>query len=706
MADDDIILSSDIDPIRSTAITDDILTLVTVASGVSTLHMVDLRNNVSGQENTVVTTIEISGASIQGATSQIFYPINKINSEYLIQGRISNVISSSYGIDGQIISARISSEYSIRNKISNVTSSEYSIKNKISKTISSEYSIQNIISKTISSEYSIQSRLTKTYNSQYSIDSIILNTTPSSYSIQNIISNVISSEYSIQSRISKIYNSQYNIDGIISNTTTSKYSIQNIITNVISSSYNILHLAGRLLLHNNNTNEIIAYTIQNRNSYIADDNYNFTYPINVTGIAGEEKSIWSVLTTGTTARKYNRNGILEQTVNLDAANNPEQGLAWYDNKLYAINAGSTRSVYVYDTTDNSAVLNFTIGNVGNPRSVIVYKGIIYIATLTPGKLYAFDQSGTRMEDKDIMLPADVDPIRSTAITDDILTLVTVASGNSTLHMVDLKNNVSGQENTVIATREISGTSIQGATSQIFYPIQKINSEYSIKNKISKTISSEYLIQGRISNIYNSSYVISNALFFSTSDSISAYGLTFGGGYYWQLGFGGTVYAYNTDGTRSSENDFDLDDDNSIPGGITYHDNKFWVVDTRDDKVYVYNTDGSRASENDFDLDGDSNRANGITYHDNKFWIVDTDNNKVYVYNVDGSRASTNDFDLDDDNSIPGGITYHDNKFWIVDFGMIKYTSTIQMATVHQRMILIYMMKIHHQMELHIIMVDY
>ena len=162
MEDDDIILPSDIDPIRSTAITDDILTLVTVASGVSTLHMVDLRNNVSGQENTVITTIEISGASIQGATSQIFYPIQKINSKYLIQGRISNVISSSYGIDGQIIGARISSEYSIRNKISNVTSSEYSIKNKISKTISSEYSIQKIITNATTSEYSIKNKISKT----------------------------------------------------------------------------------------------------------------------------------------------------------------------------------------------------------------------------------------------------------------------------------------------------------------------------------------------------------------------------------------------------------------------------------------------------------------------------------------------------------------------------------------------------------------
>ena len=360
---------------------------------------------------------------------------------------------------------------------------------------------------------------------------------------------------------------------------------------------------------------------------------------------------------------------------------------------------------------------------GNPRSVIIYKEKVYIATLTPGALYAYSLTGDRMEDDDIILPSDIDPIRSTAITNDILTLVTVASGVSTLHMVDLRNNVSGQENTVITTKEISGASIQGATSQIFYPIQKINSEYliqgkisnvisssygingqiisarisseysiqnkisnvtsseysiknkisnvtsseySIKNKISKTTSSEYLIQGRISNTYNSSYVISNALFFSTSDSISATGITFDGGYYWQLGFGGTVYAYNTDGTRSSENDFDLDDDNSIPGGITYHDNKFWIVDFGDHKVYVYNTDGSRASDDDFDLDADNHRSNGITYHDNKFWIVDNISTKVYAYNTDGIRVVESDFNLDVDNDNPTGITYNDDKFWVID----------------------------------------
>ena len=36
-------------------------------------------------------------------------------------------------------------------------------------------------------------------------------------------------------------------------------------------------------------------------------------------------------------------------------------------------------------------------------------------------------------------------------------------------------------------------------------------------------------------------------------------------------------------------------------GITYYNNKFYIVDRDDDKVYVYNTDGSRASGNDFDF---------------------------------------------------------------------------------------------------------
>ena len=364
-----------------------------------------------------------------------------------------------------------------------------------------------------------------TTSSKYSIRNKISNVTSSEYSIQNKISNVTSSEYLIQSRITKTYNSQYNIGGQILNTTSSEYSIRSKISNVTSSSYNIIRLPKRtrLLLHNNTTNEVLAYTIQNRNSYISDSNYNFTYPVSAAGIATEEKSIWSILAFRSTAQKYNRNGILEQTINLSVINRPEQGVAWHNDRLYVVSTGSfTRRVYVYDTTDNSLDSNWTtVFATGNPRSIVIYNEKVYIATLTPGALYAYSLTGDRMEDDDIILPSDIDPIRSTAITDDILTLVTVASGVSTLHMVDLRNNVSGQENTVVTTIEISGASIQGATSQIFYPIQKINSEYSIQNIISNTISSSYAIDGLIIDTkISSSYSIRNKISNVTSSKYS------------------------------------------------------------------------------------------------------------------------------------------------------------------------------------------
>ena len=109
-------------------------------------------------------------------------------------------------------------------------------------------------------------------------------------------------------------------------------------------------------------------------------------------------------------------------------------------------------------------------------------------------------------------------------------------------------------------------------------------------------------------------------FFYTGEAISAFGITVGGGYYWLSGFNGTVYAYNTDLTRASEKDFDLDNTGVYPRGITYYNDKLWVIDNNADKVYVYNTDGSRSSTDDFDLNNAANASpRGITYYNNKFY---------------------------------------------------------------------------------------
>ena len=127
-----------------------------------------------------------------------------------------------------------------------------------------------------------------------------------------------------------------------------------------------------------------------------------------------------------------------------------------------------------------------------------------------------------------------------------------------------------------------------------------------------------------------------------------------------------VYAYNTDGTRDATLDFDLDAAHITPDGITYYDNKFWIIDNSDDKVFAYNTDGTRAATSDFDLDAANLNPKGIIYHDSKFWVNDLSGNKVYVHNTDGTRAAASDFDLDTSNRNSFGITYHDSKFWVTD----------------------------------------
>ena len=38
-------------------------------------------------------------------------------------------------------------------------------------------------------------------------------------------------------------------------------------------------------------------------------------------------------------------------------------------------------------------------------------------------------------------------------------------------------------------------------------------------------------------------------------------------------------------------------------GITFGGGYYWLLDRDSDKVIAYNTDGTRASGNDFDLDG-------------------------------------------------------------------------------------------------------
>ena len=127
-----------------------------------------------------------------------------------------------------------------------------------------------------------------------------------------------------------------------------------------------------------------------------------------------------------------------------------------------------------------------------------------------------------------------------------------------------------------------------------------------------------------------------------------------------------VYAYMSSGQRDTASDFNLSPDNNYPEGVTYGNDKFYVVDEYRDKVYAYMSSGQRDTASDFNLSPDNDDPTGITYGNNRFYVVDSRRDKVYAYMSSGQRDAASDFNLSPDNDDPRGITYGNNRFYVVD----------------------------------------
>ena len=138
-----------------------------------------------------------------------------------------------------------------------------------------------------------------------------------------------------------------------------------------------------------------------------------------------------------------------------------------------------------------------------------------------------------------------------------------------------------------------------------------------------------------------------------------------------------VYAYQASGQRDSASDFDLAISNSSATGITFANDKFYVIDWLDDKVYAYQASGQRDSASDFDLDSDNGNPHGITFANDKFYVTDEIDDKVYAYQASGQRDSASDFELDSDNGSPLGITFANERFYVVDAGALDWVYAYQ-----------------------------
>jgi len=132
-----------------------------------------------------------------------------------------------------------------------------------------------------------------------------------------------------------------------------------------------------------------------------------------------------------------------------------------------------------------------------------------------------------------------------------------------------------------------------------------------------------------------------------------------------------VYAYQSSGQRDSASDFDLDPDNSLPRGITFANDRFYVADNGDDKVYAYHASGERDSASDFELDSANEHPTGITFANDKLYVVDGaffgGRKKVFAYQSSGQRDSAFDFVLAADSDRPAGITFANDRFYVVDW---------------------------------------
>ena len=130
---------------------------------------------------------------------------------------------------------------------------------------------------------------------------------------------------------------------------------------------------------------------------------------------------------------------------------------------------------------------------------------------------------------------------------------------------------------------------------------------------------------------------------------------------------GKVFVYRANGERDSASDFDLDATNGGPEGITFANDRFHVADDGypNRKVYVYHTSGERDSASDFDLNSDNRNPEGITFANDRLYVVDNWDDKVYAYQASGQHDSASDFELDADNSDPSGVTFANDRFYVV-----------------------------------------
>ena len=128
-----------------------------------------------------------------------------------------------------------------------------------------------------------------------------------------------------------------------------------------------------------------------------------------------------------------------------------------------------------------------------------------------------------------------------------------------------------------------------------------------------------------------------------------------------------VYAYNRDGTRDADKDFDV---SNFPNGIWSDGTTLWVADSAAENLIAYTlSNGNRNTGADIAL---SNRSQGVWGNSTTVWAVNETTDKLEAYQKsDGSEDNDKDISLHSDNADPAGIWSDGTTMWVADHQQVK-----------------------------------
>ncbi len=130
-----------------------------------------------------------------------------------------------------------------------------------------------------------------------------------------------------------------------------------------------------------------------------------------------------------------------------------------------------------------------------------------------------------------------------------------------------------------------------------------------------------------------------------------------------------IYAYDLEsGERLENREFELDERNRAPRGVSSDRTVIWISDSGQEKLFAHDLKtGERLPERDIALAERNHDARGIWSGDEPVWVLDGGKDSLFAYDL-GSSDLLGEFALDDANGDPHGIWSDGVGVWVSDHG--------------------------------------